>query len=614
MRKQEPKKKERVTSIISNVFYFVKLMFSVSPLFVLTDLTWGVIQFLPPRLISVLGMKRVIDIVESGVQLERIWGVVGVIALILGSSHLLTYLYREFYWNVAREKMSMGLSKKLYEKARSLDLSQYDDPAFYNNFILTIETSSDNIQNLLGLVRNYFSSLVSFFAIGTVLMTIDPVCLVIVLAVVLTFLPLSRKIGALQMGRRKDNAALHRRSDYFQRIFYLQEYTKEVRMHDIKPLLIDRYDDAAQAVVDNQKKYWKKISLFSGLQEIGIQSLGFLFMLPLYLGYCVLVKKSLSAGDFVASFNGAYQIAMSVNFLTVWALSAFSERGKMIEKYREFLSTEPKLKDGEETALCAAPETIEIKDLSFTYPGNDEPTLKDINLTIRPYEKIALVGYNGAGKTTLTNLLLRLYDPTEGSIEIGGQDIRDVSRASHIDRFAAVFQDFQTYACTIGENVALDKDPDADRVMESLMKTTFRKPLPDGVDTELLREFSDSGVMLSGGESQKMAVARAFYKNCPYAILDEPSANLDPIAEYELNRAMLEASSHKTVIFISHRLSTTVGADRIYVMENGRIVEDGTHKELMEKDGTYAYMFRLQAKKYAEGTEDWAEEDAKEDA
>ena len=609
MHEQSKDKRQPVTSIISNVFYFIRLMFSVSPLFVVTDLVWGVIQFLPPRLISVLGMKRVIDIVESGVHLERLWGAVAVIAGVLGVSHLLSWLYREFYWNIAREKLSMGLSEKLYDKARSLDLSQYDDPAFYNNFILTIETSSDNIQNLLGLVRNYVSSLVSFLAVGAVLMTIDPVCLVIVLAVVLAFLPLSRKVGALQMGRRKDNAALHRRSDYFQRIFYLQEYTKEVRMHDVKPLLIDRYNDAAQAVVDNQKKYWKKISLFSGLQEIGIQSLGFLFLLPLYLGWCVLVKKSLSAGDFVASFNGAYQIAMSVNFLTVWALSAFSERGKMIEKYREFLKAEPKLKDGSETAEAGEPQTIEIKDLSFTYPGNDAPTLQHINLTIRPYEKVALVGYNGAGKTTLTNLLLRLYDPTEGSIEIGGQDIRTVTLRSHIDRFAAVFQDFQTYACTIGENVALDKDPDEARVLQALDKTTFRKSLQNGIDTELLREFSDEGVMLSGGESQKMAVARAFYQNCPYAILDEPSANLDPIAEYELNRAMLEGAAHKTVIFISHRLSTTVGADRIYVMENGRIVEDGTHEELMAKNGTYAYMFRLQAKKYAEGSKDGAAEE-----
>ena len=599
--------KQRVTSIFSNVFYFVRLMFSVSPLFVITDLSSGVLEQLPGRLISVIGMKYVIDVVESGERLERIWGAVALIAAVLAVSHLLSWLYREFYWNMAREKLTLGLSEKLYAKAKSLDLSQYDDPEFYNNFILTIETSSDNIQNLLGLVRHYVASLVSFAAIGSVLLTIDPLCLVIVLLIVFAFLPLSRKIGALQMGRRKDNARLHRRSDYFQRIFYLQEYTKEVRMHGIKPLLIDRYNEAAEAVVENQKKYWKKISLFSGLQESGVQILGFLFLLPLYLGYCVLVRHSLSAGDFVASFNGAYQIAMSVNFLTVWALSAFSERGKMIEKYRAFLGTEPGLHDGDATAPCEQPETIEIKDLSFTYPGNKEPTLKHINLTIKPYEKIALVGYNGAGKTTLTNLLLRLYDPTEGSITFGGEDLRNVTRQSHIDRVAAVFQDFQTYACTIGENVALDLRPDEKRVRDALQKSTFQKPLPGGTDTEILREFNDSGVMLSGGESQKMAVARAFYKQCPYAILDEPSANLDPIAEYELNRAMLQAAKDKTVIFISHRLSTTVGADRIYVMENGAIIESGTHRELMEQNGTYAYMFRLQAEKYS-GADEWKNE------
>lgn len=596
-------KKEKTTSIISNVFYFIRLMFSVSPLFVITELIWGVVMHLPNRLISVLGMKYIIDVVESGEDLQRIWRAVAVIALVLALSHLSSWLYREFYWNIAKEKLSMGLSKKLYEKAKTLDLEKYDDPEFYNNFILTIETSSDNIQNLLGLVRNYFGSLVSFVAISSVLLTIDPICLLIILVIVGVFLPLSRKVGNLQMGRRRDNAALHRRSDYFQRIFYLQEYTKEVRMHDIKPLLIDRYNDAADAVVVNQKKYWKKISFFSGLQETGVQILGFMFILPLYLGYCVLQKQSLSAGDYVATFNGAYQIAMSVNFLTVWALSAFSERGKMIEKYREFFASDRKLRDGEKTADRSVPQTLEIKNLSFTYPGNAEPTLKNINLTIKPYEKIALVGYNGAGKTTLTNLLLRLYDPTAGEILIGGENIKDVTLDSHRDRFSAVFQDFQSYACTIGENVALDVNVDGSRVKEALQHSGFSKELKSGTDTELLREFDDAGIMLSGGESQKMAVARAFYKDCPFAILDEPSANLDPIAEYELNQAMLGAAKHKTVIFISHRLSTTVGADRIYVMENGEIIESGSHKELMDLNGTYAYMFNLQAEKYKQNQE-----------
>ena len=369
-------------------------------------------------------------------------------------------------------------------------------------------------------------------------------------------------------------------------------------MNDISPLLIERYNDAADDVIKNQKKYFKKICGLYMVQESGIQIFGFMFVLPLYLGYCVLVKNSLSAGEFVAAFNGAFSIASSINFLTVWAVAVFSERGKMIEKYREFLKADFKISDGEAVAEKGKPKEIKIENLSFTYPGNNKPTLEDISLTIKPCEKIALVGYNGAGKTTLTNLLLRLYDPTEGKIMIDGEDIRECTVDSHRDRFAAVFQDFQLFSCNVGENVALDKMYDKAAVEEALKNSGFGKKLKNGTETELLREFDDEGVMLSGGESQKVAIARAFYKNCPYVILDEPSANLDPVAEYNLNRAMIEASDNKTVIFISHRLSTTVHADRIYVMEKGRIIESGSHEELMKMNGTYAYMFNLQAEKY----------------
>lgn len=275
----------------------------------------------------------------------------------------------------------------------------------------------------------------------------------------------------------------------------------------------------------------------------------------------------------------------------------FGESQK-IEKYRGFLKSDFKIKDGKATAKITEPKTIKIENMSFTYPGNSEPTLKNINLEIKPYEKIALVGYNGAGKTTLTNLLLRLYDVTDGSILVDGENIKDVTVSSHRDRFSAVFQDFQTFACSVGENVALDENVDKARVLEALRHSGFSKELKNGTDTELLREFDDEGIMLSGGESQKIAIARAFYKNCPYIILDEPSANLDPIAEYNLNKAMIEAANHKTVIFISHRLSTTVVADKIYVMENGEIIEAGSHAELMAQNGTYAKMFTLQSEKY----------------
>ena len=583
-------------SMLSNIFFFIRLLYTVDPLYVIGELVWGVVMFLPTRLISVIGIKYVIDVYESGERLERIYYAVGVIAGILIFSRVFSWLFREFYWNMAKEKVYYGLNKRLYEKARELDLASYDNPDFYTDFILTIESSSDNIQNLMNLVRNYFADLIALVAVSSVLVTIDPVCLLIIFAVVFAFMPLSKKVGKLQMDRRTDNAKYHRRSDYFQRIFYLQDYAKEVRMNNIRPLLLERYNDSADDVIRNQKYYQSRISAFYFLQESGVQVIGFMLIIPLYLGYLVFVKKTIGAGDFVAAFNGAYSIAMSINFLTVWAVSRFSERAKMIEKYRSFLSTERAVNDGEKNAPCEEPKEIVVKNLSFTYPGNDHSTLNNVNLTIKPYEKVALVGYNGAGKTTLTNLLLRLYDATEGGIYIDGENIKNATLESHRNRFSAVFQDFQLYACSLGENVALDAFPDDERVTEALKHSGFSKNLKN--DTELLREFDKNGVMLSGGESQKVAIARAFYKNCPYAILDEPSANLDPIAEYNLNQAMMEAAENKTVIFISHRLSTTVNADKIYVMENGTITESGTHKELMEMNGAYAYMFNLQAEKY----------------
>ena len=589
---------KKTHSTFSNILFFVRLLFKISPTLVIGEFIMGVLTTLPTRLISVVGLKYIIDVVTEGENLTRIFYAVAVIAAVLISSKVFAWIFQEFFWNVAKEKVYYGLNSILYEKARQLDLESYDNPEFYNSFILTIESSSDNITNLLGLVRNYVGNLISFFTIAGVLLTIDPVCLIIILACISVFLPLSNKRGDLQMARRRDNTEYHRRSDYFQRIFYLQDYAKEVRMNNIHPLLMARYNEAADDVIANQKKYWKKISAVSFLQEAGVQSLGFMFLLPLYLGYCVLVKETLSAGDFVAAFNGASSIAVSINFLTVWAVAIFSERGKMIEKYREFLKSDFKIKDGEKTADVGEPKEITVKNMSFTYPGNRKPTLKNINLTIKPYEKIALVGYNGAGKTTLTNLLMRLYDVSDGQILIDGEDIRDFTTASHRGRFAAVFQDFQLFACTARENVALSDDGDKERVEQALRHSGFDKKLSNGIDTEILREFDNEGRMLSGGEGQKIAIARAFYKNCPYVILDEPSANLDPIAEYKLNQAMIEAAKSKTVIFISHRLSTTVGADRIYVMEKGEIIESGSHEELMKKNGTYAYMFNLQAEKY----------------
>ena len=477
-------------------------------------------------------------------------------------------------------------------------MAKYDNPEYYADFILAVENSSDNIRYLLGMVKGYVEEILSFVLIGSLIFTIDPVALVIVLVSSFIFIPVGRYTGKLMVERREKITELHRVGDYFARVFYLPEYAGEIRTSGVFSLLRRRFSESADNIISTQKKYIKKLDKLFFLQETTIYVIGYTLVLTLYIGYKTIVVGDMTAGDFVATFNGAVSLGGGILYLTVYSVRWFTERSEMIDKYRKFLKTDNDICDGEHIAECGKPETITVKNITFSYEGNDKNSLDGISFEIKPYEKVALVGYNGAGKTTLTNLLLRLYDVSGGSVEIGGRDIREETVESHRDRFAAVFQDFQIFSASVGENVALSIEYDEERVWEALKAAGFDKELPKGLETILLREFDEEGLMLSGGEQQKIAIARAFYKDCPYVILDEPSANLDPVSEYELNHAMMTGAEHKTVIFISHRLSTTRNADKIFMMEKGKIIESGSHEELMNLNGKYAEMFNLQAEKY----------------
>ena len=302
-------------------------------------------------------------------------------------------------------------------------------------------------------------------------------------------------------------------------------------------------------------------------------------------------------------------------------LTKYPQHSLFIEKYREFFRFKPTVRSG--GAKVPEFETLEFKNVSFSYkfeflpkyrfhgkdyepPKANENTdaLKNVNLKFRKGEKIAIVGYNGAGKTTLIKLIMRLYDPTEGEILYNGINVKEFDVAEYRKKIGAVFQDYKMFATSIAENVMngeYSEEKDLDTVYKALEMSDFSEKLntlEEGVNTHLTREFNDKGTNLSGGEAQKVAIARVFAQKCDLMILDEPSSALDPIAEYKLNRAMTEKTKNKTVIFISHRLSTTRMADRIYMFAKGCIIEHGSHTELMEKNGKYAEMFNLQAKKY----------------
>ena len=592
------RKIKQTHSTISNIFFMLKLMFKVSPWLVIGEIFEQVMGALPSKLISVIGLKYIIGEVQSGGDPKKIiFGIAAMLGVIV-ICEIFTNVFYELFVHREREKMDLGVQSLFYEKASKLDLSKYDDPGFYSDFILSIENTADNLRNVLDLVRGYVEQIISFGAVAAIMLSIDPICLVIVLISVILFIPLGRYTGNLQTKRREAVTEKHRRGDYFARIFYLPDYAGEIRTSGIYPLLRRRFNESADDMIKTQKGFIRKLDGLFFIQEFSVQVIGFMLILSLYIGYQTIVTGNMSAGDFVATFNGAVQIGSSVLYLTVYSLRNFTERSKMIDKCRSFLAVENKVTDGTHIAKIGEPETVTVENISFSYEGSEKDSINGVTFEIKPKEKIALVGYNGAGKTTLTNLLLRLYDVKSGSIKIGGRDIREETVISHRARFAAVFQDFSLFGATVGENVALTKDYDGDRVLEALKLAGFTKKLPNGADTILLKEFDENGLMLSGGEQQKLAIARVFYKQCPYIILDEPSANLDPISEYELNKAISDGCADRTVVFISHRLSTTRHADRILMLENGRIIESGSHDELMALDGKYAYMFKLQAEKY----------------
>lgn len=593
-------KKDEKAHSFKNYLFMLKFVMKNSPGLLFSLMFFDVLSNLPWILSNVVLLKYIIDVVTSGVDLYRIAVACIIFAVIVVLGNLGNTLFYEVYRPQQAEKLYYKLYSMIYEKAAKMDFQAYDDPEFYNDFVLAMNTMSDRVNSILLTSQDFVTHTVSIISITAVIVTIDPVCFIFIALCVGIMVPVGRLIAKVNVEKKKVMTPLDRKNLYFSRVFYLQDYAKELRLNPAGEMIERRYNknivDRIFTISPFLKKQW--ILYFS--QESLPMTLLICLGVTLYMGYKAIVTKEIGLGSFAATFNGVSSVSNSVFAMTSWFALSVRENGLYVEKYKKFMSAEEKIKDGNIIKKFDKPVPIKLENVSFTYPGCDKPTLKNINLEIKPRQKIALVGYNGAGKTTLTNLILRLYDVTEGKITVDGQNIKDWKLRSYHDNFAAVFQDFSLFGATLGENVAMSENPDKEKVLHALKESSFTKQLDNGVDSILLREFDDEGVSLSGGEAQKVAVARAFYKDCPFAILDEPSANLDPVSEYSLNEAMSRAAENKTVIFISHRLSTTVMADVIYMLENGEIVESGSHEELMAKNGKYAYMFNLQAEKYKE--------------
>lgn len=393
-----------------------------------------------------------------------------------------------------------------------------------------------------------------------------------------------------------------RKLEYMENVTTDFSYAKDIRLFGMQKYLakkqIDVYDEELRHWIKS-RQYWIYNTIFAH----GISLLRQLIIIG-WLVYSV-VFNGLSIGNFTLYTASAAAFSNAINEI-LQALSALRERSAHTDDYRSFMDI-PSADDKAQTIPIPPADkyTFEFKNVSFKYRGQEKYALKNVNLTLHAGEKLAVVGLNGAGKSTFIKLLLRLYDVTEGCILMNGTDIRKFDRKEYYELFAPAFQDVMVFAFPIAENVSM-KEPfntdkaEAEKMLRLAGLGDKLDKLEKGVDTELLKVLYDDGVDLSGGEKQKLALARALYKKSKIIVLDEPTAALDALAEFRLYQSFNELVGDRTAVYISHRLSSTRFCDRVAMFKDGEMVEIGTHDSLMEADGAYADMFRVQAQYYVE--------------
>lgn len=527
------------------------------------------------------------------------------IIVIICLLHVLIHIssaVHQWYYKISTPIVYKHIYSKVIDTSLKMDYKKFEEPSFYDKFTRALNESVTRGMETLVTFSWFVACLIAAFWASFLVISVDPMILLFVIPSVVGSLYFGSKAGAIYYQLDYSNTRDGRIVAYVKRIFYEKKYAAELRLFGISNPLLKKHEESYENLYYRTKKLRVKAAVYEVIRW-------FIFCMMCYVlpfGYVAWVCKHKPGVDVAAYLAMVVTLEFVAGNIAemVEKLVMLNKGGLFISNLREFLAIQPEEKKADCHPVESSLDDIDISNLSFRYEGAEKDTLKDINLHIKKGSRIALVGYNGAGKTTLVKLIMGLYKATEGEIKISGENIDHYETESFHSHFGTVFQDFQVFALPLSENILMKKpetQEERDLVVGSLKKAQFGdklEKLPKGIDTIVSKEFDPEGVVLSGGETQKIALARIFAKNPDIIILDEPSSALDPIAEYNMYKNMMEVGKDRTVIFISHRLSSARVADKIYLMEDGRIAEEGTHDELMDRDGIYAEMFRLQASNY----------------
>ncbi|MCR5040967.1 MAG: ABC transporter ATP-binding protein/permease [Clostridia bacterium] len=601
--KNEPQK---LSSVIKDTSYALKLMWKVSPVYVLGRLLANSGFALWRTFFQrVYFLRELMLLITNGAEFGEYMRLLTIFTVLSLVAYALETI-GDYIWDVQAKNIYKGLNRMIFDKASKADLACYEDPKYYNVYQRATEVVSESYySSFIWDISEIVSTLVSLVALISYIMTVD-VRITVVLLLILPVFYFEARRNKLNYKMDREMTPYRREKAYVQRVVFLRDYAKDMRTSDIYSVMRSRFDAAVEKNREVIRKYgWKTggLELLNNLLSQVIPS-GVAYG---YGAYRFMVSKDLEVADFTVLVTAVNSAINSIRVMAS-ALASVQSSALYFGNFREFMNYENRIVSGDRGIEKI--ESIEFRDVTFTYPGADRPSLRGVSLKIDRGQTVAIVGRNGAGKTTFVKLLLRFYDPDCGVILVNGVDIKEYDLSQLRALFGTVFQDYKVFALSVNENVLCrETETDADRELsrEALVASgAWDKvsALPDGAETVLTREFDPRGSGLSGGEQQKVAAARMFAHAFDVAVLDEPSSALDPIAEYKMYEALMEKTLGRTAVYISHRLSSATLSDRIFVFENGTVVQSGSHEELMNAGGLYADMFTMQAQSYRKGGED----------
>ncbi len=588
--------------IFKNTAFMLKCAWKSAPLsliiiylaYILENVYYSVV-------IGIMFLQTALSIIEGNGTFKEF--AIKMCIIVFGKVFVDLFAYIDMY--TVRTKFEIKcesyINSLIFKKAQEVELGCYENPDFFDNYNrATWVVEKGGFKRIIEGSAWTIGSVVSIIFLVIYLVSLDPFLLFFILCPVIV-IGISTKKNNIELKKEIDMTPYERQKDYTRRTILLKDFAKEIKTTGIFEVVKKRFNSAVEKNISVIKQYGWKIALLEAVADF------FGEIIPVCGGfgygcYRLIALQNLQIADFSVLISAITTTRNKLNQLARY-FAMQQKHCLWVQNLRDFLNYEPKLTGG--GIEPADFESLEFKNVSFRYEGNEKNTLSNVSFKINKGETFAVVGHNGAGKTTLSKLIMRLYDVTEGEILYNGINIREYDLLKYREKFASVFQDYMIFAMTVAENVLID-EVDSDNVanaQKALKQSGVYdkiQTLPQAENTLLTREFDNAGALLSGGEAQKVTIARMFAKKFDVAILDEPSSALDPVAESKMYDALIEGTKGKTVFYISHRLSSATRSDKILVFSKGRLTECGTHDELMALGGEYSEMFNLQASGYRE--------------